>query len=138
MGPIGSYSDRALYHADLLTEPGRYYSKNEPVLDGFLLDPDRPIYLFPARHGGWVVAIEFTSLGNELPKYTGNIRQKISDVRGAGKGGVLENVQRAIEQVKEDIQKKEEEPRTKIKPKRRKLRKNISRSICGNRSSMLC
>jgi hypothetical protein len=40
-------------------------------------------------------------------------------------------VQRAIEQVKEDIQKKEEEPRTKIKPKRRKLRKNISRSIRG-------
>ena len=61
---------------------------------------------------GWVVAIEFTSLGNELPRYTGNIRQKISDVRGAGKGGALENVQRAIEQVKEDIQKKEEEPPT--------------------------
>ena len=78
-----------------------------------------------------MVAIEFTSLGNELPKYTGNIRQKISDVRGAGKGGALENVQRAIEQLKEDIQKKEEEPRTKIKPKRRKLRKNISRSIRG-------
>jgi predicted PurR-regulated permease PerM len=60
---------------------------------------------------GWVVAIEFTSLGNELPKYTDNIRQKISDVRGAGKGGALENVQKAIEQVKEEIQKKEE-PRT--------------------------
>src|SRR5689334_25014204 len=70
-----------------------------------------------------MVAIEFTSSGNELPKYTGNIRQKISDVRGAGKGGALENVQRAIEQVKEDIQKTEEEPRTKITPKRRKLRK---------------
>src|SRR6202795_2204891 len=26
---------------------------------------------------GCVVTIEFTSLGNELPKYTGNIRQKI-------------------------------------------------------------
>src|SRR4029077_18673994 len=24
---------------------------------------------------GWVVSIEFTNLGNELPKYTGNIRQ---------------------------------------------------------------
>jgi hypothetical protein len=68
----------------------------------------------------------------------GNIRQKISDVRGAGKGGALENVQRAIEQLKEDIQKKEEEPRTKIKPKRRKLRKNISRASAGNRSSMPC
>ncbi len=57
---------------------------------------------------GWVVSIEFTSLGNELPKYTGNIRQKISDVRGAGKGGALENVQKAINQVKEEIQKKQE------------------------------
>jgi predicted PurR-regulated permease PerM len=57
---------------------------------------------------GWVVSIEFTSLGNELPKYTGNVRQKISDVRGAGKGGALENVQKAIDQVKEEIQKKQE------------------------------
>jgi len=57
---------------------------------------------------GWVVSIEFTSLGNELPKYTGNIRQKISDVRGAGKGGALENVQKAIDEVKEEIQKKQE------------------------------
>ena len=57
---------------------------------------------------GWVVSIEFTSLGNELPKYTGNVRQKISDVRGAGKGGALENVQNAIDQIKEEIQKKQE------------------------------
>ena len=66
---------------------------------------------------GWVVSIEFTSLGNELPKYTGNIRQKIADVRGAGKGGALENVQKAIDEVKEEIQKKEpvsdkDKPRT--------------------------
>jgi predicted PurR-regulated permease PerM len=65
---------------------------------------------------GWVVAIEFTSLGNELPKYTDNIRQKISDVRGAGKGGALENVQKAIDQVKEEIQKKEEPRTNKEKP----------------------
>ena len=65
---------------------------------------------------GWVVAIEFTSLGIELPKYTDNIRQKISDVRGAGKGGALENVQKAIEQVKEEIQKKEEPRTNKEKP----------------------
>src|SRR5688572_32040381 len=35
---------------------------------------------------GWVVTRQLTSLGNELPKYTDNIRQKIADVRGAGKG----------------------------------------------------
>src|SRR5688500_4971075 len=56
---------------------------------------------------GWVVTMQLTSLGNELPKYTGNIRQKISDVRGAGKGGALEKVQKAIEEFKDEIQKKE-------------------------------
>ena len=66
---------------------------------------------------GWVVTIEFTSLGNELPKYTGNIRQKISDVRGAGKGGTLENVQKAIDEVKDEIQKKEEPVRVQEKPR---------------------
>ena len=57
---------------------------------------------------GWVVTVEFTNLGNELPKHTGNIKQKISDVRGASKGGALENVQKAIDEVKNEIQKKEE------------------------------
>ena len=66
---------------------------------------------------GCVVTIEFTSLGNELPKYTGNIRQKISDVRGAGKGGALENVQKAIDEVKDEIQKKEEPVRVQGKPR---------------------
>ena len=66
---------------------------------------------------GWAVTIEFTSLGNELPKYTGNIRQKISDVRGAGEGGALENVQKAIDEVKDEIQKKEEPVRVQEKPR---------------------
>ena len=66
---------------------------------------------------GWVVTIEFTSLGDELPKYTGNIRQKISDVRGASKGGALENVQKAIDEVKDEIQKKEEPVRVQGKPR---------------------
>ena len=66
---------------------------------------------------GWVVSIEFTSLGNELPKYTGNIRQKISDVRGAGKGGTLEKVQKAIEEIKNEIQKKDVPLKDKEKPR---------------------
>jgi predicted PurR-regulated permease PerM len=66
---------------------------------------------------GWVVTIEFTSLGNELPKHTGNIRQKISDVRGAGKGGTLEKVQKAIEELKDEIQKKDVPLKDKEKPR---------------------
>jgi predicted PurR-regulated permease PerM len=65
---------------------------------------------------GWVVTVEFTSLGNELTKHTGNIKQKISDVRGASKGGALENVQKAIDEVKSEIQKKEEPVKAKEKP----------------------
>src|SRR3990172_11192803 len=43
---------------------------------------------------GWIVTLQFGSLANELPTYRKNIRQKIADVRGAGKGGALEKVQK--------------------------------------------
>jgi predicted PurR-regulated permease PerM len=62
---------------------------------------------------GWIVTLEFGSLANELPKYTGNIRQKIADVRGAGKGGALEKVQKTVEEVKSEIQKSDEPTKTK-------------------------
>jgi predicted PurR-regulated permease PerM len=66
---------------------------------------------------GWIVTLQFGSLANELPKYTVNIRQKISDVRGAGKGGALEKVQKAIEEVEDEIQKKEKPVKGKEKPR---------------------
>ena len=59
---------------------------------------------------GWIVTLQFGSLANELPKYTGNIRQKIADVRGAGKGGALEKVQKTVDEVKSEIQKDDEQP----------------------------
>jgi predicted PurR-regulated permease PerM len=65
---------------------------------------------------GWVVTLQLASLGNELPKYTVNIKQKIADVRGAGKGGVLEKVQKAIEEVEDEIQKQEIPLKDKVKP----------------------
>jgi predicted PurR-regulated permease PerM len=57
---------------------------------------------------GWIVTLQFGSLANELPKYTGNIRQKIADVRGAGKGGALEKVQKTVEEVTNEIHKGDE------------------------------
>jgi predicted PurR-regulated permease PerM/CheY-like chemotaxis protein len=54
---------------------------------------------------GWIVTLQLGSLANELPQYTGNIKQKIADVRGAGRGGVLEKVQKTVEEVKIEIQK---------------------------------
>ena len=62
---------------------------------------------------GSIVILQFGSLANELPKYTGNIRQKIADVRGAGKGGALENVQKTVEEVTSEIQKIDEPTKTK-------------------------
>jgi len=54
---------------------------------------------------GWIVTLQFGSLANELPTYRKNIRQKIADVRGAGKGGALEKVQKTVDEVKNEIQK---------------------------------
>src|SRR5262245_26101734 len=38
----------------------------------------------------WVIAHQFQALGSELPRYRGNLMRKISDVRGAGHGGLAE------------------------------------------------
>lgn len=65
---------------------------------------------------GWIVTRQFGSLANDLPKYTGNMRQKIADVRGASKGGAIETVQRTVEEVTSEFQKGDEP--TKVKDQR--------------------
>ena len=57
---------------------------------------------------GWIVTLQFGSLANELPKYTGNLRQKIADVRGAAKGGAIEKVQQTVEAVTSEIHQDDE------------------------------
>ena len=57
---------------------------------------------------GWIVTLQFGSLANELPKYTGNLRQKIADVRGATKGGAIEKVQQTVEAVTSEIHQDDE------------------------------
>jgi predicted PurR-regulated permease PerM len=66
---------------------------------------------------GWIVTLQFGSLANELPTYRKNIRQKIADIREAGKGGALEKVQKTAEEVKEEFQKKDEPARVQAKPR---------------------
>ena len=66
---------------------------------------------------GWITALQFTSLAKELPKYQGNIKQKIADVRAAGKGGNLERVQKTVEEIKGEIQKAEEPAKGKQNPR---------------------
>ena len=53
---------------------------------------------------GWIVTLQFGSVANELPTYRKNIRQKIADIREAGKGGALEKLQKTAEDVKEQFQ----------------------------------
>jgi predicted PurR-regulated permease PerM len=48
---------------------------------------------------GWTVEAQLAALAAELPTYTGNIKQKIAQVRHAGTGGVLGKLQDAVEEV---------------------------------------
>jgi predicted PurR-regulated permease PerM len=52
---------------------------------------------------GWGVARQMENLAAELPAYRSNIRAKIADVRGAGKGGAVERLQSTIEGIKTDL-----------------------------------
>ena len=52
---------------------------------------------------GWVVTRQMENLAKDLPVYRQNIRTKIQDVRGAGKGGAVEKLQETIEDIKTDL-----------------------------------
>jgi predicted PurR-regulated permease PerM len=67
---------------------------------------------------GWIVTLQLTSVANELPTYRKNIEQKITDIRGAGKGGALEKVQKTAEEVKKELEKKEP---AQVQPKPREV-----------------
>ena len=52
---------------------------------------------------GWVVVRQMENLAEDLPAYRRNLRTKIEDVRGAGKGGTVEKLQETIEDIKTDL-----------------------------------
>jgi predicted PurR-regulated permease PerM len=54
---------------------------------------------------GWTLTRQFVALADELPGYRLNIHRRITDLRGASKGGYLEKVQKAVEDVVGEIQK---------------------------------
>ena len=55
----------------------------------------------------WVVAQQVLILGAELPHYRGNLKRKISDIRGAGEHGALAEVQSAAKEVMGELQKEQ-------------------------------
>jgi predicted PurR-regulated permease PerM len=51
----------------------------------------------------WGIARQMTNLSSDLVTYRSNIRQKILDVRGAGRGGSVEKLQSTIDEIKKDM-----------------------------------
>ena len=56
---------------------------------------------------GWGLMRQLDHLADDLPGYRGNIRDKIVDIRGAGKGGTVEKLQDTLEEIKTDLGKEE-------------------------------
>jgi predicted PurR-regulated permease PerM len=52
---------------------------------------------------GWGLARQMNHLVEDLPSYRSNIRAKIADVRGAGKGGTVEKLQASLDDIKTDL-----------------------------------
>lgn len=53
----------------------------------------------------WGVGRQLSAFAESLPSYRDNIRQKIADVRAAGRGGSVEKVQRTLEEIQNEIDK---------------------------------
>ncbi len=51
----------------------------------------------------WGIAHQMTNLSSDLLTYRANIRQKVLDVRGAGRGGSVEKLQSTIDEIKKDM-----------------------------------
>jgi predicted PurR-regulated permease PerM len=54
---------------------------------------------------GWTLTRQLVTLANELPRYSLNIHQRITDLRGASKGGSVEKVQKTVDDVVGEIRK---------------------------------
>jgi predicted PurR-regulated permease PerM len=65
---------------------------------------------------GWTLTRQVVTLADELPRYSLNIHRRIADLRGASKGGSVEKVQKAVEDVVGEIQKTDTPGATRQKP----------------------
>jgi predicted PurR-regulated permease PerM len=65
---------------------------------------------------GWGLTRQMDHLVEDLPGYRANIRAKIADVRGAGKGGAIEKLQQTLEGIKTDMGTSEAPKGTVLRP----------------------
>jgi predicted PurR-regulated permease PerM len=56
---------------------------------------------------GWIITAQVQNLASELPLYRENIKQKVADLRQAGRGTVIERFQRLLDEVLGEIQKQD-------------------------------
>jgi predicted PurR-regulated permease PerM len=54
---------------------------------------------------GWAVTGQLATLANELPQYTSNLKHKIADLRGASQGGIVDKLQRTVEDLLDELHK---------------------------------
>ena len=52
---------------------------------------------------GWGMTLQMNRLVEDLPGYRANIREKIADIRGAGKGSAVEKLQDTLEEIKTEL-----------------------------------
>jgi predicted PurR-regulated permease PerM len=52
---------------------------------------------------GWMIVQQISGLTDSLPRYEDNIRRKIVDLRGMGKGSFLDKAQTAVQQMTEEL-----------------------------------
>ncbi len=65
---------------------------------------------------GWGMWRQLGRLAEDLPAHRANIRQKIADIRGAGKGGSVERIQETIADIQTEIAKSDAPPGTEARP----------------------
>ena len=57
---------------------------------------------------GWTVVQQISGLTDNLPRYEENIKRKIVDLRGMGKGLFLEKAQTVVQQMTEELDKSDQ------------------------------
>jgi len=53
---------------------------------------------------GWTVVRQLTALADDLPRYTENLKQKITDLRGSSQGGLMGRVQTTVQEILEAVE----------------------------------
>jgi AI-2E family transporter len=66
---------------------------------------------------GWIITRHITNLAGELPRYERNIKQKVVDLRQMGNGGTIGQVQKTVDEIKDEMEKGEEPRKAKQQPR---------------------